>query len=105
VVLSELLAYIRDEHQAHDTAAIALLTWSESLRNKALAERLDAAFTEVSKIFAELLRNTQATSETEASATASTLAYTFIGYVMRLATQTTDAASHNDGAFVGQAGE
>jgi TetR/AcrR family transcriptional regulator, transcriptional repressor of aconitase len=90
MVLSELLAYIRDEHQAHDTAAIALLTWSESLRNAALAERLDTAFTEVNEIFIGLLRDTPDASETEAPATASTLAYTFIGYVMRLATQTSD---------------
>ena len=89
-VLSELLAYIRAEHEARHTAAIALLTWSESLRNKALAERLDAAFTEVTDIFAGLLRTTSATSEAELTAAASALTYTFIGYVMRLATHPAD---------------
>jgi AcrR family transcriptional regulator len=90
-VLTELLAYLRGEHEAHETAAIALLTWSESLRNETLAQRLDAAFTEVDEIFVQLLRTTQGISKTDASATATTLGYTFIGYVMRLATQPTDA--------------
>lgn len=63
-----------------------------SLRNKALAERLDTAFTEVSEIFIGLLRDTPDASETEAAATASTLAYTFVGYVTRLATQASEVA-------------
>ena len=91
-VLDELLAYIRGEQQDHDTAAIALLTWSESLRNEALAGRLDAAFTDVNDVFVRLLRTAPGTSEAEAAATASTLAYTFIGSVMRLATQPSGAA-------------
>lgn len=86
-VLSELLAYIRTAHEHEDTAALALLVWSESLRNSALAERLNATFSEVHGIFADILRATPGTSEAAATAEAATLACIYVGYVMQLATR------------------
>lgn len=92
-LLSELLAYIRAEHESHDTAALALLVWSESLRNTAIAEQLNAAFSETHRIFADVLRATTDTPEAEVEATSSTFACIYVGYVMQLATQSPTAVA------------
>lgn len=92
-LLSELLAYIRAEHKSRDTAALALLVWSESLRNAAIAEQLNAAFSETHRIFADVLRATTDTPDAEVEATSSTFACIYVGYVMQLATQSPTAVA------------
>jgi hypothetical protein len=89
VVPAELLAYLRGEHERDALAALALLTWSESLRSDALAERLKDAFTEIHGLFATLLARAGRPSPPgppEAGATATLLGSVFVGYVMQLAT-------------------
>jgi AcrR family transcriptional regulator len=106
VVLAELLAYLRAEHERNELASIALLVWSESLRNKALAQRLQDASTELRATFATLVRDVDAASsadaETDADAdadadtdtdtddTVSAVASFLVGYIMQLATLPTD---------------
>lgn len=88
-VLAELLAYIRSEHERDALAALALLTWSESLRDDALARRLKDAFTDVHGVFTALLQQTGYPSDVgpeSAGATASVLVSVLVGYVMQLAT-------------------
>jgi TetR/AcrR family transcriptional regulator, transcriptional repressor of aconitase len=93
-VLAELLAYIRGEHQRDGLASIALLVWSESLRNDVLAERLTDAFTEVRGMFTGLLREEESSKRPGpmgADETAAMFASILVGYVMQLATQPPDA--------------
>lgn len=88
VVLAELLGYIRGEQERHDLAAVALLTWSESLRNDVLAKRLNDAFTEIHGLFTTLLQGAGQPSQAGApgaEATASALVSILVGYVMQLA--------------------
>jgi AcrR family transcriptional regulator len=88
-VLAELLAYIRSEHERDALAALALLTWSESLRNEVLAERLRDAFADVHGLFTILLGQTGHSNQLRApstDATASVLVSVLVGYVMQLAT-------------------
>jgi AcrR family transcriptional regulator len=98
VVLAELLAYLRAEHERNELASIALLVWSESLRNKALAQRLQAASTELRATFATLVRDVDAASsansdrdtDTDTDDTVSAVASFLVGYIMQLATLPTD---------------
>jgi AcrR family transcriptional regulator len=98
VVLAELLAYLRAEHERNELASIALLVWSESLRNKALAQRLQDASTELRATFATLVRDVDAASsanadrdtDTDTEDTVSAVASFLVGYIMQLATLPTD---------------
>lgn len=58
-VLAELLEAVIRRHQDKQLATMALMVWSEALRNPALAERLEAATVEMSQDMAELVRERQ----------------------------------------------
>lgn len=95
-VLAELLGYIRTEHERNGLASIALLTWSESLRNAALAESLRNAFTEVRRSLTTLLREQERSGglgPLSSEATASIMISVLVGYVTQLATQPPDATA------------
>jgi AcrR family transcriptional regulator len=89
VVLANLLQYIRSEHERDGLASIALLTWSESLRNEVLSEHLANAFTDVRTMFTTLLRDAKPSDPLKplgAETAASILVLILTGYVMQLAT-------------------
>jgi AcrR family transcriptional regulator len=95
-VLAELLGHIRTEHERDGLASVALLTWSESLRNKVLAESLRDAFTEVRRSLTTLLREQEPSGglgPLGPEATASIMISVLLGYVTQLATQPPDATA------------
>jgi AcrR family transcriptional regulator len=103
-VFAGLLAYVRAEHERDGLASIALLVWSESLRNEVLAGRLSEAFAEVRGMFIGLLRTEESAEgpgPMSAEETAALFASIFAGYVMQLATQPPDATAQVPGAVAG----
>jgi AcrR family transcriptional regulator len=58
-VLAELLEAAAERHRDRQLAAMALMVWSEALRNPALAERLRAATVSMSQDMAALMRERQ----------------------------------------------
>ncbi len=58
-VLAELLEAVAERHRDRQLAAMALMVWSESLRNPALAERLSAAMRTMTQDMAALIRDRQ----------------------------------------------
>jgi TetR/AcrR family transcriptional regulator, transcriptional repressor of aconitase len=58
-VLAELLEAVVERHHDRQLAAMALMVWSESLRNQALAEQLSAATTTMTQDMAALIRERQ----------------------------------------------
>jgi AcrR family transcriptional regulator len=95
-VLAELLGYVRAEHERNGLASIALLTWSESLRNEVLAASLRDAFTEVRRSLTTLLREQERSGRLgplSTEATASIMISVLVGYVTQLATQPPDATA------------
>jgi TetR/AcrR family transcriptional regulator, transcriptional repressor of aconitase len=100
-VFAQLLAYIRAEHERDGLASIALLAWSESLRNDVLAERLRDALTTVRGLFAELLRVQEGPARPGPMSVdegAALFVSILVGYVMQLATQPPDAVAPVTGA-------
>ncbi|SEP46007.1 TetR/AcrR family transcriptional regulator [Amycolatopsis saalfeldensis] len=58
-VLAELLTAVTERHRDRQLAAMALMVWSEALRNPELARRLEAAATAMSEDVAALVRARQ----------------------------------------------
>jgi AcrR family transcriptional regulator len=58
-VMAELLEAVIERHRDKQLATVALMVWSEALRNPALAERLEAATVDMSQNLAELIRERQ----------------------------------------------
>lgn len=58
-VMAELLEAVIERHRDRQMAAMALMVWSEALRNPALAERLEAAAVSMSQDMAALVRERQ----------------------------------------------
>jgi TetR/AcrR family transcriptional regulator, transcriptional repressor of aconitase len=68
-VIAELLEAVTERHHDEQLAALALMVWSESLRNPALAERLEATTVSMTQDMAALVRERQHSGTwTEASA-------------------------------------
>ncbi|HWE90432.1 MAG TPA: TetR/AcrR family transcriptional regulator [Pseudonocardiaceae bacterium] len=60
-VLAKLLEAVIERHRDRQLASLALMVWSEALRNPALAERLEAATLGMSQDMAGLVRERQQT--------------------------------------------
>ncbi|MFI6567263.1 TetR/AcrR family transcriptional regulator [Streptomyces sp. NPDC050534] len=58
-VMAELLEAVIERHRDKQLATVALMVWSEALRNPALAERLEAATINMSQTMAALIRERQ----------------------------------------------
>jgi AcrR family transcriptional regulator len=58
-VMAELLEAVIERHHDRQLAAMALMVWSEALRNPALAERLEAATVSMSQDMTALVRERQ----------------------------------------------
>jgi AcrR family transcriptional regulator len=58
-VIAQLLEAVIERHRDKQLAAMALMVWSEALRNPALAERLEAAAASMSQDMAALVRERQ----------------------------------------------
>jgi AcrR family transcriptional regulator len=58
-VMAELLEAVTERHRDRQLAAMALMVWSEALRNPALARRLEAAAASMSQDMAALVRERQ----------------------------------------------
>lgn len=58
-VMAELLEAVIERHHDKQLATVALMVWSEALRNPALAERLEAATVRMSQDMAALVRERQ----------------------------------------------
>jgi AcrR family transcriptional regulator len=93
--IADLFEVIRAKHAENGFAAIALLTWSESLRNPTLAERLKTALTEATADLAAIVREHQDFGHLPPDATTDSLAQlitsTVPGYILQLATLGADA--------------
>ncbi|CDR05445.1 TetR/AcrR family transcriptional regulator [Streptomyces iranensis] len=100
--IADLLEVIRAKHAENGFAAIALLTWSESLRNPALAERLRTALTEATADLAAIVREHQDFGHLPPDAATDSLAQlitsTVPGYILQLATLGPDAVDGLPGA-------
>jgi AcrR family transcriptional regulator len=58
-VMAELLEAVIERHHDRQLATMALMVWSEALRNPTLAERLEAAAVSMSQDMAALVRERQ----------------------------------------------
>ena len=58
-VMAELLEAVTERHHDKQLADMALMVWSEALRNPALAKRLEAAIATMSQDMAALVRSRQ----------------------------------------------
>ncbi|GAA1296969.1 TetR/AcrR family transcriptional regulator [Streptomyces javensis] len=100
--IADLFEVIRAKHTESGFAAIALLTWSESLRNPTLADRLKTALTEATADLAAIVREHQEVRQLPADAAADSLAQlitsTVPGYILQLATLGPDAVDGLPGA-------
>jgi AcrR family transcriptional regulator len=87
-VMAELLSAVIRRHQDRQLAAMALMVWSEALRNPALAERLQAAVAGMSGDMAELIRDRQQVggpTDTSAEALAQVVLSILPGFLFELA--------------------
>lgn len=87
-VLAELLGAVAERHADRQLAAMALMVWSEALRNPALAQRLQDAIATMVHDMAALVRRRQAAGEL-AGASADALAQAILailpGFLLQLA--------------------
>jgi AcrR family transcriptional regulator len=87
-VMAELLEAVLDRHHDRQLAAMALMVWSEALRNPALAERLQAAMVSMSQDMAAFVRERQqagAWSGAPADALAPVILSVLPGFLLNLA--------------------
>lgn len=87
-VMAELLEAVVQRHADRDLAAVALMVWSEALRNPALADRLRAAIATMSADMADLVRTRQRAGEltgTSAEALAKAVLAVLPGFLLQLA--------------------
>lgn len=62
-VLADVLTAVADRHADRELAAVALMVWSESLRNPALADRLRDAIATMTRALADLVAQRQESGE------------------------------------------
>jgi AcrR family transcriptional regulator len=86
--ISEVLDVVRKKHADDQLGGIAVLVWSEALRNPALAKRFDESLRQMRTDFADLVREYQAHAAATHDATPEALAALFMsiipGYILQL---------------------
>lgn len=86
--LSDILDMIRKKHAADQLGGIAVLVWSEALRNPALAKRFDEALRQMRTDLAAIFRTHQVHADAPGGATPEALAALFMtiipGYLLQL---------------------
>jgi TetR/AcrR family transcriptional regulator, transcriptional repressor of aconitase len=92
--LAAALEFASSRHADDGFAAIALVVWSEALRNPALAVRLRESFDQAGKALAETARTTSATGiELAPDVLAKTLLCVLPGYLLQVAIRGADAVA------------
>ena len=85
-VMAQLLESVVKRHHDEQLAAVALMVWSEALRNPVLAERLEQAASAMSQDIAALVRGRQETGiEASADALARVILSILPGFLVNLA--------------------
>ncbi|WP_067682997.1 TetR/AcrR family transcriptional regulator [Nocardia miyunensis] len=85
-VMARLLETVIERHRDEQLAAVALMVWSEALRNPALAQRLRAAATVMSRDIAGLVRvREESRSGASADALARVILSILPGFLVNLA--------------------
>jgi AcrR family transcriptional regulator len=86
--MAKLLDEVASRHAEHQLATVALMVWSEALRNPALADRLREASAAMTSDLADLVRERQAAGElpgARAEALAQLILSILPGYLLNLA--------------------
>ncbi|WP_406458475.1 TetR/AcrR family transcriptional regulator [Streptomyces sp. NBC_01622] len=87
--MAGLLTAAQGEQDEHQLATVALMVWSEALRNPALADRLTATDTDLRGVLARLVAEQQKRGTLPADVPAETLAGVFVavlpGFLLQLA--------------------
>ncbi|MFG2371191.1 TetR/AcrR family transcriptional regulator [Streptomyces sp. NPDC048504] len=87
--MADLLTAAQGEQDEHQLATVALMVWSEALRNPALADRLAATDTELRGVLARLVAEQQKRGTLPADVPAETLSGVFVailpGFLLQLA--------------------
>jgi hypothetical protein len=92
--LASALEYVGARHADDAFGAIALLVWSEALRNPALAARLRESFEAAGEALAEIARASSVTgSELAPEALANMLLCVLPGYILQLTIRGADAVT------------
>ncbi|HXY66917.1 MAG TPA: helix-turn-helix domain-containing protein [Mycobacterium sp.] len=92
--LAAALEFASSRHADDGFAAIALIVWSEALRNPALAERLRKSFDQAGEALAETARGITPTgTELAPDVLAKTLLCVLPGYLLQLAIRGADAVA------------
>lgn len=90
--LASALVYVSARHADEGFGAVALLVWSEALRNPALATRLRESFDAAGEALAEIARASSVTgSELAPEALANMLLCVLPGYLLQLTIRGADA--------------
>ncbi|WP_435173470.1 TetR/AcrR family transcriptional regulator [Actinacidiphila sp. bgisy145] len=88
-LLADLFRVIEAKHEENGFAAMALLVWSESLRDPRLAERIRATLTQVTAELARIVRASQETGDLPPDVAAEPLTQVIVatvpGYILQLA--------------------
>jgi AcrR family transcriptional regulator len=86
--LSEVLGVIRKKHADDQLGGIAVLVWSEALRNPALAKRFGKSLQQMRNDLAEVVREHQARTKAPGDASPDAVAALFMsiipGYILQL---------------------
>lgn len=89
-LLADLFRVIEAKHEENGFAAMALLVWSESLRDPRLAERIRTTLTQVTAELARIVRGSQETGDLPPDVAAESLTQVIVatvpGYILQLAT-------------------
>jgi TetR/AcrR family transcriptional regulator, transcriptional repressor of aconitase len=89
-VLADILTMVRARDAEDGLAGLAVLTWSESLRNPLLASRFADLFAEIREDLTEIARKNQKAGNLPREVSAEALAGAFLsvvpGFIMQLAT-------------------
>jgi TetR/AcrR family transcriptional regulator, transcriptional repressor of aconitase len=87
--MTSVLTMILDKHEKDDLGTMAVIVWSEVLRNPLLAQRLDASLSQMRADFTEVVRGHQAQgtlpADAEPDALAGLLMAMIPGFILQLA--------------------
>jgi TetR/AcrR family transcriptional regulator, transcriptional repressor of aconitase len=87
--LAEVLEVVREKHAQSELGAMAVLVWSEALRNPALAKQFDAMFGQMRTDLADVVREHQARDvlprEADTDALTALLIAIIPGFILQLA--------------------
>jgi TetR/AcrR family transcriptional regulator, transcriptional repressor of aconitase len=89
-VLADIFTIVQAKDAQHGLAGLAVLTWSEALRNPALANRFAELFAQMRADLTQVVRNHQGAGNLPQEVPAESLAAVIIsivpGYILQLAT-------------------